>query len=189
MRLASNNLWVASAAIVDALRANPNYAGRDAASLDNGGTRCRAAMSRRTGSRSFPAARSTSRIRGSIQPFTMDFAGITAGSGGLTISAAAPNANVTAFGRRLNADGSFTTGDAFFFQSTYNTAGGGAAGSYTPAAALNTCIIVTGQCGRGLPPCRCPGRRCDHRPVRRLLPRPTARPAARAGSCPRPSPG
>ena len=37
MALASNNLWVASAAIIDRLRLNPNYAGRDADLLDNGG--------------------------------------------------------------------------------------------------------------------------------------------------------
>jgi hypothetical protein len=99
---------------------------------------------------------------GSIQQFTQDFAGITVGAGGLTITAAAPNTNVTAFGRRLNADGSFTTGDAFFFQSTYDTDG-----SFTPAAALNTCIIVTGQCPPRPPAVPVPGGAGDQRPVHR----------------------
>jgi filamentous hemagglutinin family protein len=158
MRLASNNLWVASAAIIDALRANPNYAGRDGALRDNGGTEVPRGYVEANGITLVSGGTLYVQNTGSIQQFTMDFAGITVGSGGLTITAAAPNTNVTAFGRRLNADGSFTTGDAFFFQSTYNTAGGaGATGSYTPAAALNTCIIVTGQCGARPPAVPVPG--------------------------------
>jgi hypothetical protein len=50
---------------------------------------------------------------------------------------------------RLNADGTFTTGDAYFFQGTYNRNAGAA---YTAAAAVNTCIIVTGQCPLRVPP-------------------------------------
>jgi len=78
-----------------------------------------------------------------------DFGGITTGAGGLTIVAAAPATNVYAFGRRLNADGTFTTGDAYFFQGTYNRNAGAA---YSAAAAVNTCIIVTGQCRVRVPP-------------------------------------
>ena len=37
LALTSNNIWIASQAIIDQLRANPNYAGRDADLLDNGG--------------------------------------------------------------------------------------------------------------------------------------------------------
>lgn len=154
MRLASNNLWVASAAIIDALRANPNFAGRDDALLDNGGTEVPRGYVEANGITLVSGGTLYVQNTGSTEQFTMDFAGITIGSGGLTITAAAPNTNVTAFGRRLNADGSFTTGDAFFFQSTYNTA---APGSYTPAAALNTCIIVTGQCPARPPAVPVPG--------------------------------
>ncbi|MEA3015158.1 MAG: hypothetical protein QOD42_3703 [Sphingomonadales bacterium] len=155
LRLASNNLWVASAAIIDALRANPNHAGRDDALLDNGGTEVPRGYVEANGVTLVSGGTLYVQNTGSTERFTMAFAGITVGSGGLIITAAAPNTNVTAFGRRLNADGSFTTGDAFFFQSTYNTAGGaggaGGPGSYAPAAALNTCIIATGRCP-GRPP-------------------------------------
>jgi hypothetical protein len=146
LRLDSNNLWVASAAIIDALRANPNYAGRDADLLDNGGTEVPRGYVEANGVMLVSGGTLYVQNNGSTAQFTQDFAGVTVGAGGLTVTAAAPNTNVTAFGRRLNADGSFTTGDAFFFQSTYNTDG-----SFTPGAALNTCIIVTGQCP-GRPP-------------------------------------
>jgi hypothetical protein len=79
---------------------------------------------------------------------------VTTGAGGLTIVADAPNTSVYAFGRRLNPDGSFTTGDTYFFQSTYNRTAGA---SYTPTAALNTCIIPTGQCPLRVPPGSGPG--------------------------------
>ncbi|HEV7660418.1 MAG TPA: hypothetical protein VGO55_11285 [Allosphingosinicella sp.] len=159
LRLASNNLWIASAAIIDALRANPNYAGRDAALLDNGGTEVPRGYVEANGVTLVSGGTLYVQNNGSTGQFTQDFAGITTGPGGLTITAAAPNTNVTAFGRRLNADGSFTTGDAFFFQSTYNTAGGGggAAGSFTPGATLNTCIIATGQCPPRPPAVPVPG--------------------------------
>ena len=42
-----------------------------------------------------------------------------------------PPATVTAFGRRLNADGSFTTGDDFFFAVDFQAGGGGARDGYT----------------------------------------------------------
>jgi hypothetical protein len=152
LRLESNNLWVASAAIIDALRANPNYAGRDADLLDNGGTEVPRGYVEANGVTLVSGGTLYVQNAGSIQQFTQDFAGITVGAGGLTITAGAPNTNVTAFGRRLNADGSFTTGDAFFFQSTYN-----ADGSFTPGAALNTCIIVTGACPPRPPTVPVPG--------------------------------
>jgi hypothetical protein len=158
LRLVSNNLWIASASIIDALRANPNYAGRDDALLDNGGTEVPRGYVEANGVTLVSGGTLYVQNTGSTAQFTQDFAGITTGSGGLTVTAAAPNTNVTAFGRRLNADGSFTTGDAFFFASTYNTAGGaGAAGSFTPGAALNTCIIATGQCPARPPTVPVPG--------------------------------
>ena len=134
------------------MRANPNYAGRDADLLDNGGTEVPRGYVEANGVTLVSGGTLYVQNTGSIQQFTQDFAGITVGAGGLIITAAAPNTNVTAFGRRLNADGSFTTGDAFFFSSTYN-----ADGSVTPGAALNTCIIVTGQCPPRPPAVPVPG--------------------------------
>jgi hypothetical protein len=147
LRLASNNIWVGPAAMIDALRANPDYPGRDDDLLDNGGVEVPRGYLEANGVTLVSGGTLYVRNSGSSLPFSTEYAGITVGPGGLTIIAAAPGTNVTAFGRRLNADGSFTTGDAFFAQSTYQTGGGaGAQGSYTQAAAVNTCIIVTGFC-------------------------------------------
>ena len=128
MLLASNNLWVASPAIIDRLRADPNYAGRDDDLLDNGGTETPRGYVEATGvtlaaggtlfvqntrrdrgklGRGHRLRRHHGRRRRPHHPPT----------------GAAP-AMVTAFGRRLNADGSFTTGDGFFFEVEFPDHGG-----------------------------------------------------------------
>lgn len=152
LQLVSDNIWVASAAIIDLLRANPDYAGRDDDLIDNdnvdaprGYVEGNAVTVNANGTF---YVQNTTAARGTFASGN-DFGGITTGAGGLVINAGAPNTSVYAFGRRMNADGTFTTGDTYFFQSTYNAAAGAA---YTPAAALNTCIIVTGQCPLRLPP-------------------------------------
>jgi filamentous hemagglutinin family protein len=147
LSLISNNLWVASSALIDLLRADPNYVGRDDDLLDNGGNEVPRGYVE--GGAVTLTSRGTLYVQntGSSLPFTSNYGGITTGAGGLTIIADAPNTNVYAFGRRLNADGSFTSGNTFFFASAYNVGNGsGAPGSYTPSSAVNTCIIVTGQC-------------------------------------------
>ncbi|HYI49049.1 MAG TPA: hypothetical protein VEX35_11360 [Allosphingosinicella sp.] len=145
--IASNNIWVGSAAIIDRLRANPDYAGRDDDLLFNDGTEVPRGYVEANGVTLVAGGTLYVQNNGSGLPFSTEYAGITVGPAGLVITAAAPGINVTAFGRRLNADGSFTTGDSFFAQSTYNTtAAAGAPASFTNVAALNTCIIVTGFC-------------------------------------------
>jgi filamentous hemagglutinin family protein len=152
LTLASDNVWIASAAIIDLLRANSDYAGRDDDLIDNDGVDAPRGyveadgVTITTGGTLY--VQNTTAARGTFLSGS-DFGGITTGPGGLTIVAAAPNTNVYAFGRRLNADGSFTTGDDFFFQSTYEATAGA---TYTPIAAVNTCIIVTGQCPLRVPP-------------------------------------
>jgi filamentous hemagglutinin family protein len=152
LALVSNNIWVASAAILDRLRADPNYAGRDDDLIDNDGVDAPRGYVEANGVTLTPGGtlyvQNTTAARGGFFS-TNDFGGITTGPGGLTIVANAANTNVTAFGRRLNADGSFTTGDDFFFQSAYEATAGS---NYTPTAAVDTCIIVTGQCPRRVPP-------------------------------------
>jgi hypothetical protein len=156
--IASNNIWVASAAIIDRLRANPNYARRDDDLLFNDGTEVPRGFVEANGVTLVAGGTLYVQNNGSGLPFSTEYAGITVGPAGLVITAAAPGTNVTAFGRRLNADGSFTTGDAFFAQSTYNsTAAAGAPGSFTNVAQLNTCIIVTGFCGARPPANPVPG--------------------------------
>ncbi|HVH04186.1 MAG TPA: hypothetical protein VM891_14800, partial [Amaricoccus sp.] len=152
LALNSANIWVASPAIIAQLRANPNYAGRNDDLIDSEGDNSplgyveAAGVTLTVSGTAF--VQNTTAARGTFLTGA-DFGGITTGAGGLTIIAAAPATNVYAFGRRRNADGTFTTGDAYFFQGTYNRNAGAA---YTAAAAVNTCIIVTGQCPLRVPP-------------------------------------
>ena len=152
LSLVSNNLWIASAAIIDLLRADPNYAGRDDDLIDNDGVDAPRGYVEGNAvtltTRGTLYVQNTTAARGTFATGSA-FGGITTGAGGLTILADAPNVNVYAFGRRLNADGTFQTGDPYFFASTYNSNAGA---GYTPTAALNTCIIVTGQCPLRVPP-------------------------------------
>ncbi|HTU12693.1 MAG TPA: hypothetical protein VMG08_17520 [Allosphingosinicella sp.] len=152
LQLVSNNIWVASGTIIDALRADPNYAGRDEDLIDNDGVDAPRGYvegnSVTLTVRGTAYVQNTTAARGTFLSGN-DFGGITTGPGGLTIVADVANANVYAFGRRLNADGTVTTGDAFFYDSVYEATAGS---NYTPVAAVNTCIIVTGLCPMRLPP-------------------------------------
>jgi hypothetical protein len=152
LTLVSDNIWVASAAIIDLLRADPHYPGRDDDLIDNDGVD--APRGYVEGNAVTLTTRGTLYVQNTtaaVGTFASgsEFGGVTTGAGGLTINAFgdAP-ARVYAFGRRLNPDGTFTTGDEFFFASTYDPGGAG----YAPAAALNTCIIPTGQCPLRVPP-------------------------------------
>jgi filamentous hemagglutinin family protein len=164
MILTSNNLWVASSAIIDRLRLDPNYAGRDADLLDNGGADVPRGyveadgVTLTTGGTLF--VQNTGFGMGTFAT-GLDFAGVTVGPGGLIVIANAPASRVTAFGRRLNADGTYTTGYDFFFDVDFRTGGGaagGAGGGYAAASTFNTCIIVTRQCAAQPPDNSVPGR-------------------------------
>ena len=152
LSLVSDNIWVASDAIITLLRADPAYVGRDDDLIDNDGVDAPRGYVEANGvtltANGSLYVQNTTAARGTFVSGS-DFGGVTTGAGGLTIVAGAANTNVYAFGRRLNADGTFTTGDIYFFQSTYNRNAGA---NYTPTAALNTCIIVTGKCPLRVPP-------------------------------------
>jgi len=148
----SRNIWIATQPILDRLRADPPYPGRDDDLLNNGGV---------DAPRGFVeadaitlAAGNSLFVQNSGPAFSRDFAGITSGPGGLVIRAAGTTpATVTAFGRRLNADGSFTVGDEWFFLVDYEVGGpAGDGAGFSAESTFNTCIIVTGQC-----PARAPG--------------------------------
>jgi len=162
MILTSNNLWVASSAILDRLRLDPNYAGRDSDLLDNGGADVPRGYVEAGGVTL--AAGGTLFVQNTgfgMGTFAtgLGFAGVTVGAGGLIVLANAPATAVTAFGRRLNADGTFTTGYDFFFDIDFRTGGAaGAGGGYTAASTFNTCIIVTRQCAARPPDNSVPGR-------------------------------
>jgi filamentous hemagglutinin family protein len=161
MILTSDNLWVASPAILDLLRADPDYAGRDDDLIDNGGTETPRGFVEANGVTLVAANTLFVQNSGATTASPVDdiaYAGITVGAGGLTVrtTGAAP-AMVSAFGRRLNADGSFTNGDTFFFQVDFETTRGSLAAGYTAPSEFNNCIIVTGQCGLRLPQTTGPG--------------------------------
>ncbi|HYN46474.1 MAG TPA: hypothetical protein VES64_07260, partial [Allosphingosinicella sp.] len=144
--LASNNIWIASQAIIDRLRLDPNYAARDAELLGNGGIE--APRGYAEGGATVLATGGTLFVQNSGPPFSPAFGGVTVGAGGLIVrpTGAAP-ARVTAFGRRLDADGSVTLAAPFFFEVDFQAGGAG----YTFGSTFNTCIIVTRQCGAGGP--------------------------------------
>jgi len=157
LALTSNNIWAASAAIIDRLRLDPNYAGRDSDLLDNNGADVPRGYIEangvllNTGGTLF--VQNTGFGLGTFAT-GLDFAGITAGPGGLVVRATGVNpATATAFGRRLNADGSFTTGYDFFFTVAFQEPA-----RFTAGSTFNTCIIPTGQCPARPPANAIPGR-------------------------------
>ncbi len=155
LTLASNNIWVASQAIIDRLLADPDYAGRDDDLIDNDGVDAPRGYVEAGGVTLATAGtlfvQNSTGATGAFLTGT-DFGGITVGAGGLAVQSGGTPATVTIFGRRLNADGSFTTGDAFFATVNFTAAGGPLTAGYTGGSTLNTCIIVTGQCPSRLPP-------------------------------------
>ena len=146
VNLTSNNIWSASQALLDQLRANSNFAGRDDALTANGG----------------PVEERGYIEAGDVTLFARDslfvqnsgtaasFAGITVRENTLRIvPTGAQPLRVFAFGRRINPDGSFVTNNAFFNEAQYDGRGGPV--GYTADAQLNRCFINTG-CPAAPPP-------------------------------------
>jgi hypothetical protein len=145
--LSSNNIWIATPAVIDQLRLNANYAGRDEDLRDNGGIEEPRGFVE--GGTVVLATGGTLFVQNSGPPFSPAFAGVTAGPGGLTVrpTGAAP-VTVTAFGRGINADGSVTLATPFFLAVDFPVGPAGANGpGYTLGSTFNTCVIVTRQCG------------------------------------------
>jgi hypothetical protein len=153
LTLSANDIWAVSQAILDRLHADPGYAARDADLADNGGSQAPRgyiegnAVTVTAGNSLFVQNTGENPTNG----FSLHgpaFGGITVGPGGLVIRAAGSTpASVTAFGRRINADGSVTTGYDFFFAVDFQVGSGGALPTgYAAASTFNTCIIATGQC-------------------------------------------
>jgi hypothetical protein len=152
LRIASTNIVVADSALAAQLAADPNFAGRNLALLVNPAAPNPAGQIEAGGVAFVP-----SQPQGSAAPATLfvqntgpnfaNPAGVTVGSGGLTISPIGL-ATVQGFGRRANADGSFTTGDAFFRLASYDRS----AGAFTADSELNLCNINSGKCPGRLPP-------------------------------------
>ena len=142
------NIWSASRNLLDRLAADPAFAGRDQALLNNDGPdQPRGYIE---GAEVTLRAGSTLLVQNSGTPAR--FAGITVVQGTLTI---VPTGTVPldtyAFGNRINADGSFVTNTTFFREVLFNPSGTVSTATFTPKAAFNTCIIVTRACGGAQP--------------------------------------
>jgi hypothetical protein len=148
----SRNIVVADSALAAQLAADPNFAGRNLALLLNPAP---------AAPRGYVEAGGVHFIvnqpKGAGLPATLfvqntgahfaDLAGVTVGAGGLKISPVGL-ATVQGFGRRLNPDGSFTTGDSFFSLAVFDRI----SGTFTDDSELNLCNINSGQCPGRLPP-------------------------------------
>lgn len=149
--IASRNIVVADSALAAQLAADPNFTGRNLALLPNPAPAV---------PRGYVEAGAIHFIvnqpQGAGPPGTLfvqntganfaDLAGVTVGAGGLRISPVGL-ATVQGFGRRLNADGSFTSGDAFFRLALYDRTGG----AFTDESEFNLCRINGGLCPPRLP--------------------------------------
>lgn len=135
----STNIWSASQEIVERLIENPNFTGRNDALLANDGEVAERGYIEagdvllRVGSTLFVQNSGTG----------TDFAGITVTQNTLTVEpTSSGQIDVYAFGRRINADGTFVVNNAYFREVAF-----GARTGYLSAAQFNQCFIATGRCG------------------------------------------
>ncbi len=139
LEIRSNNVWSASAALLQQLTADPNFAGRDAALLVNDGP-----VNLRG---SIEAGDVTLRVGETLfvqnSGSAFDFAGITVRENTLTIvPTGSQPIQAYAFGRRINPDGSFVTNNSFFKEVEFV----GRGSDYTSDAQFNLCFINSGAC-------------------------------------------
>ncbi len=137
VRLDAVDIWVTSQALFDQLIVDPNFAGRNAALLANDGP-----VEPRGYVEGFDVVLTPLRsLYVQNSGTATDFGGITVGSSTLTINAGAQGApaDVAVFARGIRADGTMSTGSAFFFEAVYN-------GTYTAGSELNLCNIPARTC-------------------------------------------
>lgn len=134
----SANIWSASQTIIDQLIDDPNFAGRNEALLQNGGTVAERGYIEggeillRVGDTLFVQNSGTADA----------FAGITVVQNTLTIQPTSSDPiDVYAFGRRINADGTFVTNSPYFREVEFGYGSG-----YLETAQFNLCVIATGAC-------------------------------------------
>ncbi|HEX6603735.1 MAG TPA: hypothetical protein VF027_02495, partial [Sphingomicrobium sp.] len=144
LELNADNIWVGDQALLDNLNSDVNFVGRDAMVGTNAGSvvpegwLIAGGMTLGIGNTLFVQNSGAAN----------DFAGITVGDGGLTIQTTGQAAaQVVAYGRKFNADGTFTTGNAFFNLVDF---GVGEGSLYTDLSEFNECLINSGcQLGQG----------------------------------------
>ncbi|MGQ0558413.1 MAG: beta strand repeat-containing protein [Sphingosinicella sp.] len=139
LTLRSNHIWSASQALLDQLRADPNFAGRDQALFTNSGPEARRGYIEADDVRLFPGLSLFVQNSGNAA----NFAGITVVQNTLTVTpAGAQSIAVQAFGNRINPDGTFFTNSNFFREVQFVPAAAG----FRNDARFNLCVIVSGVC-------------------------------------------
>ena len=144
LTLTSDNIWAGSQSLLDQLAANVNFVGRDALIGTNPGTEVPEGYLISGGMTLSAANTLFVQNSGAGQAY----AGITVGAGGLTIATtgAAP-AQVVAYGRKMNPDGTFVTGNQFFALVNFTKP----TSLYTAQSEFNECLINTGCFGGAAP--------------------------------------
>lgn len=136
--ISSRNIWSTSQAVIDQLRADPAFAGRNEALIANDGPEQPRGYIE--GAEIVLRAGDTLLVQNSGT--ATSFAGITVVGGTLVVTPTGGQPlDAFAFGRRINPDGSFVTNDAFFGEVEF-----GASGAYAANAKFNDCFIATGIC-------------------------------------------
>lgn len=140
LALASPDIWAASRDILTQLAADPNFAGRDAALTVNDGADDPRGYIEAGDVELFVGRTLFGQNSGTAQ----QLAGITVLENTLTITPTGQTPLVVfAFGRRINADGSFVTNDSFFGEVQFVGRG---QGGYTDPSQFNLCFINSGDC-------------------------------------------
>lgn len=142
--IASANIWSATQSIIDQLVANPNFAGRNEALRTNSGATAERGYIE--GGEILLRVGDTLLVQNSGTADT--FAGITVVQNTLTVQPTSTDpVDVYAFGRRINADGSFVTNSPYFREVEFGYGSG-----YLASAEFNLCVIATGVCPDDAPP-------------------------------------
>ena len=137
LTLTSDHIWIGTQSLLDQLNTNVDFAGRDALVGTNSGAVVPEGW--------LVAGGMTLNLADSLfvqnSGSGKDYAGITVGAGGLKVvtTGTAP-AQVVAYGRKMNPDGTYVLGNAFFGQVDFTKA----TSHYTAASEFNECLINTG---------------------------------------------
>jgi hypothetical protein len=139
LTIRADEIWSASALLIDRLAADPGFAGRDTLLHRNSGPFAPRGYVEAGAIALF--ARDSVFVQNSGQP--ADLGGFTVSGGGLTLTPTgdAP-VSVYAFGRRIDPAGGFVTNSAFFGEVRFERGNAG----FTDAAQFNLCFINSGIC-------------------------------------------
>ncbi|HEU0098274.1 MAG TPA: hypothetical protein VFQ67_05805 [Allosphingosinicella sp.] len=139
LAIAAPEITVTDPVLAAQLAADPNFPGRSVALLNGGGI-ANPVGYLMAGGIDFTVG---SHLFVQNSGGASGLAGLTVGSGGLSIRGGAAPITVVGFGRKRNPDGTFVTGNAFFALADFGKAAGT---TYSADSELNLCNINTGAC-------------------------------------------